>query len=104
MAAVLPAGCPHASPPPLASQVFSSPVPPAKVSTPEDFICMTKGITLATAKAVSAGNSCQQEEVIATANLSHCAITDMLRACNVQQGVSRGCGSSMGLWGAVCTL
>ncbi|NXR17208.1 TLN1 protein, partial [Cinclus mexicanus] len=65
----------------LASQVFSSPVPPAKVSTPEDFIRMTKGITMATAKAVAAGNSCRQEDVIATANLSRRAIADMLRSC-----------------------
>ncbi|NWH96534.1 TLN1 protein, partial [Tichodroma muraria] len=72
---------PRASPLPLASQVFSSPVPPAKVSTPEDFIRMTKGITMATAKAVAAGNSCRQEDVIATANLSRRAIADMLRSC-----------------------
>uniref|UniRef100_A0A8D2NZM7 Talin 1 n=1 Tax=Zosterops lateralis melanops TaxID=1220523 RepID=A0A8D2NZM7_ZOSLA len=63
--------------------VFSSPVPPAKVSTPEDFIRMTKGITMATAKAVAAGNSCRQEDVIATANLSRRAIADMLRSCKV---------------------
>ncbi|NWV57589.1 TLN1 protein, partial [Daphoenositta chrysoptera] len=61
--------------------VFSSPVPPAKVSTPEVFIRMTKGITMATAKAVAAGNSCRQEDVIATANLSRRAIADMLRSC-----------------------
>ncbi|XP_065596103.1 talin-1 isoform X2 [Cyrtonyx montezumae] len=61
--------------------VFSSPVPPAQVSTPEDFIRMTKGITMATAKAVAAGNSCRQEDVIATANLSRRAIADMLHAC-----------------------
>ncbi|NXX28230.1 TLN1 protein, partial [Nicator chloris] len=61
--------------------VFSSPVSPAKVSTPEDFIRMTKGITMATAKAVAAGNSCRQEDVIATANLSRRAIADMLRSC-----------------------
>ncbi|XP_050842692.1 talin-1 isoform X1 [Serinus canaria] len=61
--------------------VFASPVPPAKVSTPEDFIRMTKGITMATAKAVAAGNSCRQEDVIATANLSRRAIADMLRSC-----------------------
>ncbi|XP_068784040.1 talin-1 [Struthio camelus] len=61
--------------------VFSSPVPPAKTSTPEDFIRMTKGITMATAKAVAAGNSCRQEDVIATANLSRRAIADMLRSC-----------------------
>ncbi|XP_016404098.1 talin-1-like [Sinocyclocheilus rhinocerous] len=50
--------------------VFSSPDPPPKTATPEEFIRMTKGITLATAKAVAAGNSCRQEDVIATANLS----------------------------------
>lgn len=77
---------------PLASQVFSSPVPPAKVSTPEDFIRMTKGITMATAKAVAAGNSCRQEDVIATANLSRRAIADMLRSCKVGQA-GGGCAS-----------
>ncbi|XP_063152009.1 talin-1 isoform X2 [Candoia aspera] len=61
--------------------VFCSHVPPAKTSTPEDFIRMTKGITMATAKAVAAGNSCRQEDVIATANLSRRAIADMLRSC-----------------------
>lgn len=44
---------------------------------------MTKGITMATAKAVAAGNSCRQEDIIATANLSRRAITDMLHSCKV---------------------
>lgn len=48
---------------------------------------MTKGITMATAKAVAAGNSCRQEDVIATANLSRRAIADMLRSCKVGLGV-----------------
>lgn len=61
-------------------------MPPAKTSTPEDFIRMTKGITMATAKAVAAGNSCRQEDVIATANLSRRAIADMLRSCKVSLG------------------
>lgn len=39
---------------------------------------------MATAKAVAAGNSCRQEDVIATANLSRRAIADMLRACKVE--------------------
>ncbi len=46
---------------------------------------MTKGITMATAKAVAAGNSCRQEDIIATANLSRRAIADMLHSCKVQQ-------------------
>ncbi|KAI2660127.1 Talin-1 [Labeo rohita] len=61
--------------------VFSSPDPPPKTATPEEFIRMTKGITLATAKAVAAGNSCRQEDVIATANLSRRAVADMLHSC-----------------------
>ncbi|XP_034541108.1 talin-2 isoform X1 [Notolabrus celidotus] len=61
--------------------VFQSKEVPDKPTTPEDFIRMTKGITLATAKAVAAGNSAQQEDVIATANLSRKAITDMLTTC-----------------------
>jgi talin len=42
---------------------------------------MTKSATMATSKAVAAGNSCHQEDGIATANLSHSAITDMMQAC-----------------------
>uniref|UniRef100_A0A669BES7 Talin 2 n=1 Tax=Oreochromis niloticus TaxID=8128 RepID=A0A669BES7_ORENI len=52
-------------------------------TSPEEFTRMTKGITIATAKAVAAGNSAQQEDVIATANLSRKAISDMLTTCKV---------------------
>lgn len=65
-------------------QVFSSSDPPPNTTTPEEFIRMTKGITMATAKAVAAGNSCRQEDIIATANLSRRAIADMLHSCKVQ--------------------
>uniref|UniRef100_A0A669CPE9 Talin 1 n=1 Tax=Oreochromis niloticus TaxID=8128 RepID=A0A669CPE9_ORENI len=61
--------------------VFNSADPPAKTTTPEEFIRMTKGITMATAKAVAAGNSCRQEDIIATANLSRRAIAEMLHSC-----------------------
>ncbi|XP_077423466.1 talin-2 isoform X2 [Vanacampus margaritifer] len=61
--------------------VFLSKDVPDKSTTPEEFIRMTKGITMATAKAVAAGNSAQQEDVIAMANLSRKAISDMLTAC-----------------------
>ncbi|XP_041794163.1 talin-2 isoform X2 [Chelmon rostratus] len=61
--------------------VFQSKDVPDKSTTPEEFIRMTKGITTATAKAVAAGNSAQQEDVIATANLSRKAISDMLTTC-----------------------
>ncbi|KAF7645360.1 hypothetical protein LDENG_00205950 [Lucifuga dentata] len=61
--------------------VFSSADLPPKTTTPEEFIRMTKGITMATAKAVASGNSCRQEDIIATANLSRRAIADMLHSC-----------------------
>ena len=64
-------------------QVFQSRDIPDKSTTPEEFIRMTKGITMATAKAVSAGNSTRQEDVIHTANLSRKAIFDMLTTCKV---------------------
>lgn len=69
---------------PLSSlQLFQSKDIPEKSTTPEEFTRMTKGITTATAKAVAAGNSAQQEDVIATANLSRKAISDMLATCKV---------------------
>ncbi|XP_009992815.1 PREDICTED: talin-2 [Chaetura pelagica] len=61
--------------------VFQSSQVPENTSSPEESIRMTKGITMATAKAVAAGNSCRQEDVIATANLSRKAVSDMLTAC-----------------------
>nr|XP_040024228.1 talin-2-like isoform X2 [Gasterosteus aculeatus aculeatus] len=61
--------------------VFQSKDVPDRCTTPEEFIRTTKGITIATAKAVAAGNSAQQEDVIATANLSRKAIYDMLTSC-----------------------
>lgn len=64
-------------------QVFQSKDTPEKFATPEELIRMTKGITVATAKSVAAGNSGQQEDVIATANLSRKAIADMLLTCKV---------------------
>uniref|UniRef100_A0A3B3YJZ8 Talin 2b n=1 Tax=Poecilia mexicana TaxID=48701 RepID=A0A3B3YJZ8_9TELE len=61
--------------------VFQSKDVPDKSASPEEFIRNTKGITVATAKAVAAGNSAQQEDVIATANLCRKAISDMLTTC-----------------------
>ncbi|XP_072321618.1 talin-2a isoform X2 [Eucyclogobius newberryi] len=61
--------------------VFQSKEAPNKMTTPEEFIRMTKGITMATAKAVAAGNSGRQEDIIHTANLSRKAISDMLTTC-----------------------
>jgi len=64
--------------------VFKSRDAPNKTTTPEEFIRMTKGITMATAKAVAAGNSGRQEDIIRTANLSRKAISDMLTTCKVR--------------------
>nr|XP_060611948.1 talin-2 [Anolis sagrei ordinatus] len=69
--------------------VFQSKEVPEGSSSPEESIRMTKGITMATAKAVAAGNSCRQEDVIATANLSRKAVADMLTACKVSTGKER---------------
>ncbi|KAK5601463.1 Talin-2 [Crenichthys baileyi] len=61
--------------------LFQSKDAPNKTTTPEEFIRMTKGITIATAKAVAAGNSAHQEDIIHTANLSRKAVSDMLTTC-----------------------
>ncbi|XP_053175686.1 talin-2a [Scomber japonicus] len=61
--------------------LFQSKDAPSQTTTPEEFIRMTKGITMATAKAVAAGNSARQEDIIHTANLSRKAISDMLTTC-----------------------
>lgn len=50
----------------------------------EDLIRVTKPITLATAKAVAAGNSGRQEDVIVAANMGRKAISDLLRTCKVR--------------------
>ncbi|XP_035378348.1 talin-2 isoform X1 [Electrophorus electricus] len=61
--------------------VFQAKDTPEKFAPPEELIRMTKGITVATAKAVAVGNSGQQEDAISTANLSRKAISDMLVTC-----------------------
>lgn len=45
----------------------------------------TKPITMATAKAVSAGNSGKQEDVIVAANMGRKAISDLLTVCRVMK-------------------
>ncbi|XP_062246016.1 talin-2 isoform X2 [Platichthys flesus] len=86
--------------------VFQSRDVPDKSTTPEVFTRMTKGITIATAKAVAAGNSAQQEDVIATANLSRKAISDMLTTCKqaaFHQEVSEELRSRALQYGSECT-
>ena len=54
--------------------------------SPEELIRATKPVTQATARAVAAGNSCRQDDVIAAANSGRKAIGDMLTACKVRRG------------------
>uniref|UniRef100_A0A8C3Y8V6 Talin 2 n=1 Tax=Catharus ustulatus TaxID=91951 RepID=A0A8C3Y8V6_CATUS len=87
--------------------VFQSSEVPEKTSSPEESIRMTKGITMATAKAVAAGNSCRQEDVIATANLSRKAVADMLTACkqaSYHPDVSKEVRERALRFGTECTL
>uniref|UniRef100_A0A8C5GHB8 Talin-2-like n=1 Tax=Gouania willdenowi TaxID=441366 RepID=A0A8C5GHB8_GOUWI len=87
--------------------VFQSKDVPEKATSPEEFTRMTKGITIATAKAVAAGNSAQQEDVIATANLSRKAICDMLTSCKRaahHPEVSEELRSKALQYGSECTM
>ena len=52
-----------------------------KKASAEDLIRLTKPITIATAKAVAAGNSCRQEDVIVAANMGRKAVFDLLGVC-----------------------
>lgn len=62
-------------------RAFDSDEAPKTKATPEDLVRSTKPITLATAKAVGAGNSLKQEDVIVAANMGRKAISDMLTTC-----------------------
>uniref|UniRef100_A0A8C5ECF9 Talin-2 n=1 Tax=Gouania willdenowi TaxID=441366 RepID=A0A8C5ECF9_GOUWI len=86
--------------------LFQSKDAPNKTTTPEEFIRMTKGITMATAKAVAAGNSARQEDIIHTANISRKAISDMLTTCKQaahHSEVSEEVKNRALLYGAECT-
>ena len=51
---------------------------PERTATPEDLIRATKGVTLATAKAVAAGNSGKQEDIVQAANVGRRYCTELL--------------------------
>ncbi|GFS05847.1 talin-1-like, partial [Elysia marginata] len=53
-------------------------------ATAEDLIRFAKPITTATAKAVAAGNSCRQEDIIGAANMGRKAIFDLLAVTKVR--------------------
>ena len=50
---------------------------------PDELMRFAKPITVATAKAVAAGNSGRQDDVIAAANMGRKAVFDLLHACKV---------------------
>ncbi|XP_018045187.1 PREDICTED: talin-1 isoform X3 [Atta colombica] len=59
--------------------------------TPEDLVRCTKSITISTAKAVAAGNSCKQDDIIAAANMGRKSISDMLTIC---KGAAHNCAET----------
>ncbi|XP_036337556.1 talin-2 [Rhagoletis pomonella] len=63
-------------------RAIHSPPPPGSAQCgPEDLIRVTKNVTLATAKAVAAGASNLQADIVAAANLGRRAISEMLLIC-----------------------
>lgn len=74
----------------IAQEIRSSEVQRSNV-TPEDLVRCTKSITVSTAKAVAAGNSCKQDDIIAAANMGRKAISDMLAIC---KGAAHNCAET----------
>ena len=64
-------------------RAFDSSEVPKNKAEPEDLIRATRPITLATGKAVSAGKSLKQEDIIVAANMGRKAVSDMLTTCKV---------------------
>ena len=62
---------------------FDGPEAPRGNAGPEDLMRATRPITIATSKAVAAGKSCKQDDVIVAANMGRKAISDMLNTCKV---------------------
>ncbi|CAF1241967.1 unnamed protein product [Rotaria magnacalcarata] len=62
-------------------RLFNNGQIPTNQTTPEELIRVTKQITMATAKAVAAGQSCRQDDIIAAANLGRKSVSDFLFVC-----------------------
>lgn len=60
--------------------------------TPEDLIRCTKSVTSSTARAVAAGNSCKQDDIIAAANMGRRSISEMIAIC---KAVALNCTESL---------
>ena len=63
----------------------SSSDPPRGKAEPEELVRATRPITLATQKAVAAGKTLKQEDIIVAANMGRKAVSDMLKLCKVLQ-------------------
>merc|ERR1719391_1933935 len=59
----------------------SSSDPPRGKAEPEELVRATRPITLATQKAVAAGKTLKQEDIIVAANMGRKAVSDMLKLC-----------------------
>lgn len=68
-------------------QALQSHEQPRTRATPEDLVRCAKPITQATAKAVAAGNSGKQDDIIVAANMGRKAISDMLTTCKVGDSI-----------------
>lgn len=68
-------------------QAYDSNDPPMRSATAEDLLRATKPVTLATAKAVAAGNSCKQDDIIVAANMGRKAIFDLLMVSKVNSSL-----------------
>ena len=67
----------------LRSQLLNSVADEERRASPEELIHVTKPITNATSKAVAAGRSCRQEDMIVCANMGRKAVFDMIHICRV---------------------
>lgn len=65
-------------------QVLMSSTPPKSTATPEELIRCTRQMTVATARAVAAGNANKQDQLTAAANLGRKTVVDLLIACKVR--------------------
>ncbi|XP_041458339.1 talin-1-like isoform X4 [Lytechinus variegatus] len=63
------------------ARILDTAPPSDSLASPEELIRSTKQVTLATAKAVGAGNSCRQDDVIQASNVSRQAVFEMLDTC-----------------------
>ena len=64
-------------------EAFNSKDPPQNKVSAEELIKVTRPLTIATGKAVSAGNSLKQDDIVAAANTGRQAISDLLITCKV---------------------